>query len=188
MMAETSTTAQTVAEVPNGPLPGVEEKPFPPLDPSTFAPQLVWLAITFIALYIVMSRVALPRIGGVIEARRDRIASDLDQAEQLKKQTEEAIAAYEQALAEARGRALGLAQEAREKLNAEVEIERTEVENRIAAKVEEAEARIQTSKATAMANVNTIAAETAEAIIKQLTNAKVTKAELKTAVDDAVSG
>lgn len=183
-MAETTTASQTVTEVQHA--PPAEGKPFPPLDPTTFAPQLVWLAITFVVLYVVMARVALPRIGGVIEARRDRIASDLDDAEQLKKQTEEAVASYEQALAEARARALGLAQEARETLNAEVDMERADVESRIAAKLAEAEARIQASKEAAMSNVNAIAAETAEAIVQQLTEAKVTKDELLAAVGNAV--
>ena len=73
-------------------------KVFPPLDPATFVPQLVWLAIAFGLLYLLLSRVALPRVGEVIEERADRIRRDLDQAEKLKAETEGALAAYEQAL------------------------------------------------------------------------------------------
>lgn len=157
----------------------------PQLDIHDWAPQIAWLAISFVTLYLIMARVAIPRIGGVIEERRDRIASDLDQAEQLKKDTEEAIAAYEQALAEARSKAHAIAQQARDKLNAEIEAERTRMEADIAERVAEAEARIEKSKAEALGHVNEIATGTAEAIVKELIGGKVTKAELKSAVEGA---
>lgn len=160
----------------------------PQLQIYDWAPQLIWLAISFVTLYIIMARVALPRISMVLEERRDRIASDLDAAEQLKKNTEEAIAAYEQALAEARNRAHAIAQEARDKLNAEVEAQRAEVEGQIAARTAEAEARIQKAKAAAMSNVNEVAAETAEAIVNKLVGGRVTKTEVKTAIGKAVAG
>jgi F-type H+-transporting ATPase subunit b len=158
----------------------------PQLDYLDWAPQLVWLAISFAALYLIMARLALPRIATVLEERRDHIATDLDQAEQLKKQTEEAIAAYEQALAEARARAHAIAQETRDKLGAEVEAERAEVEATLAETLAEAEARIQASKDTALAHVDEVAAETAEMIVKQLVGGKVTKAEVKSAVGKAL--
>ena len=179
-------TLQTTAEVAQD--SAAHKKVFPPLDPTTFAPQLVWLAITFVALYLIMSRVALPRIGTVIEERRDRIASDLDRAEQIKKDTEEAIASYEQALAEARNRAHAIAQETRDKLGAEVEAERAEVEQQIATKMADAEARILASKEAALAHVNEVAATTAETIVKELIGGKVTKAELNSAVSKAQAG
>ncbi len=159
----------------------------PQLEFHDWAPQLIWLAISFVTLYLIMARVAIPRIGTVIEERRDRIATDLDQAEQLKKDTEEAIAAYEQALAEARAKAHAIAQETRDKLSAEVEAERTEVEAKIADKTAEAEARIQASKSAALAHVNEVAADTAEAIVKELVGGRVTKAELKAAVSAATN-
>ena len=140
----------------------------PQLEFHDFAPQLIWLVITFAALYFVMARVALPRIATVIEQRRDRIASDLDKAEQLKKQTEDAIAAYEQAIAEARGKAHAIAQEARDKLGAEIDEERAEVEKQIAEMTAEAETRIQASKAAALAHVNEVASDNATEIVKRL--------------------
>ncbi|NND48972.1 MAG: F0F1 ATP synthase subunit B', partial [Rhizobiales bacterium] len=100
----------------------------PQLDFSTYIPQLVWLAISFIALYLLMARVALPRIATVIEERRDRIASDLDEAERSKAESEAAVAAYEAALAEARGKAHDNARANREKLNAEIDAERAKVD------------------------------------------------------------
>lgn len=154
----------------------------PQLEFHDWAPQLVWLAISFVTLYFIMARVALPRIGTVIEERRDRIAADLDSAEQFKKETEEAIAAYEQALADARAKAHAIAQETRDKLSEEVEAERTDVEAEINKKTAQAEARIQASKTTALSQINDVAAETAEAIVKELIGGRVTKAELNAAM------
>ena len=82
---------------------------FPPFDSTTFASQLLWLALTFIALYLLMSRLALPRIGAILETRRQRVEGDLAEAQRLKDQSDAAIAAHEKALAEARGRAQALA-------------------------------------------------------------------------------
>jgi len=178
-MAETTTAAKTHSQVGHD---GGHIKSFPPLDASTFAPQLIWLAITFVALYLIMARIALPRIATVIEERRDRVANDLDQAEQLKRKTEDAIAAYEEAITKARAKAHGLAQAARDKLNIEIEREQADVMAEIAAMTTEAETRIQGSKAAALSHVNEVAADTAEAIVRTLIGGRVTKADVTDAV------
>lgn len=159
----------------------------PQFDFASFAPQLIWLAISFITLYFVMSRIALPRIANVIEERRDRIANDLDQAEQLKLKTEEAIATYEQALAEARAKAHGIAQEARDKLSSEMDQERHAAERQVAEKTAEAEARIQASSKAALAHVNEVAATAAESIVQVMTGGSATRAEISTAIRKAMS-
>lgn len=81
---------------------GAPAGPFPPFDPSTYALQLVWLAISFGLLYLLMKRVLAPRVGAIIDDRAARIGGDVAQAERLRQQSEAAIAAYEKALAEAR--------------------------------------------------------------------------------------
>ncbi len=158
----------------------------PQLNPNDFAPQVIWLAITFFVFYVIMSRIALPRIGNVIKERRDRIASDLDKAEEYKAMTEQAIASYEQALAEARAKAHNIGQETRERINAEVERERLEVEKQLAATAAEAEARIRASKEAAMAQVNVVAGATAEEIVKTLIGVTVSEAELNAAVTESL--
>lgn len=141
---------------------------FPPFDPNTFAPQLVWLALTFGFLYIVMSRIALPRVASVLAERRDRIQRDLSEAERLKSETDAALNSYEKSLADARGKAQGLAKSMRDKLAADVERERKRVDDANAAKLVETEKRIADTKAKALSNVNQLAAETASAIVERL--------------------
>ena len=158
---------------------------FPPFDTSTFSSQLLWLALTFGIFYLLMSRVALPRIGQILETRGDRIAQDLDEANRLKEESDAAHAAYEQELAEAKARAHKIAQEARDEAKAEVEAKRAATEADIAGKVAEAEKRIATIKDKAMGEVDTIAGDTAEALMAELLGGKITKAERSAAITAA---
>ncbi len=159
----------------------------PQLDPSTFLPQLFWLAVIFGALYYVMSRVALPRVASVLEERRGRIAGDLDQAAHLRAKAEEALAAYEQGLAEARMRAEALARETRDRLNAESEERRKTLEAQLSARLAEAEARIGEVKQQAMNNVRAIAAEAAETFVEQLIGEKPDRGSVEAAVDTVMA-
>jgi F-type H+-transporting ATPase subunit b len=161
---------------------GGQLKVFPPLDASTFAPQLVWLAITFGLLYLLLKRIVLPRVGEVIEERGDRIKRDLAQAEKLKSDTEQALANYEKALADARAQAGSIAKGMRDKLTAEVDKERAKVEAQIAAKVAEAESRIIDTKSKALASVGDIAGEIAGAIVARLIGKEVSKDEVQRAL------
>jgi len=181
MASETHTeTTHTETQVPGG--EAHASGGFPPFDGTTFPSQLLWLAITFGLFYYLMSKVALPRIAGILEDREDRIAGDLAEADRLKRETDEAIAAYEQALAEARGKAHGIARTTREKLEADVDAKRHAVENDLQAKLSDAEQRIAGIKAEAMAGVDSIASDAAEAIVTSLIGGSVTKSELTKAV------
>lgn len=154
---------------------------FPPFDPASFGSQLLWLAITFAALYLLMSRVALPRIGSILETRRTRIEGDLKEAERLRQETEKAAAAYEAALAEARKNAHGIAEETRAGIKADIDGRRADVEAGLSKRVAEAEARILADKDAALANVGSIAAETAQALVAKISGS-VTAAEARAAV------
>jgi F-type H+-transporting ATPase subunit b len=162
-------------------------KAFPPLNPETFAPQLIWLALTFVVLYVLLSRLVLPRIGEVLEERRDRIKRDLDSAEHLKRETETALAAYDKALTEARASASGIARDKRAALAAEVEKERAAIEAKLSAKLGDAEARITETKGKALASVSAIAADTVASIVKQLTGEDVSPDEVKRALETSAS-
>lgn len=158
----------------------------PQLALETFVPQLVWLSIVFLVLYALMSRIALPRIAAVIEGRRDRIASDLDQAAQSKAQTDAAIAAYEKALAEARAKAHGIAQAKRDELAAETERKRLDIEGKLNEKIAAAEAAIKATKETALGNVRAVAIDVAGAIVSQLLGEDADKTATERAVDAAL--
>jgi F-type H+-transporting ATPase subunit b len=157
----------------------------PQLNPLDWAPQLIWLLITFGVLYLLMVWVALPRIGGVIERRAAHISGDLAAADKFRRETEEAIAAYEQALAEAKQKANAIVEEGRAKLKAEGDAEREKLEKELAAKSAEANARIEKAKAVAMKEVNTVAADVASDIVRQLIGTAPSKGEIDKAVSTA---
>ncbi len=158
---------------------------FPPFDSSTFASQLLWLAITFGIFYYLMAKIVLPRIRDILEVRSDRIALDLDEANRLKQESDVALAAYEQELAEAKGKAHAIAQEARDKAKQEADSERKRVEATLAAKLAEAESEIATIKASALSEVGAIAEDTTTALVKQLLGGRISKAEVSKAVSNA---
>ncbi|WP_017822096.1 F0F1 ATP synthase subunit B [Brucella melitensis] len=155
---------------------------FPPFDSTHYASQVLWLAITFGLFYLFLSRVVLPRIGGVIEPRRDRIAQDLEQAARLKQDADNAIAAYEQELAQARSKAASIAEAAREKGKGEADAERASAEAVLESKLKEAEERIAAIKAKAMSDVGNIAEETMATIVEQLLGLTADKASVSEAV------
>jgi F-type H+-transporting ATPase subunit b len=167
---------------------GEEHGAFPPFDPATFASQLFWLALSFGALYLLMSRVALPRIGGILEARSGRISADLTEAGRLKQETDAAVAAYEQALAEARQNAHAIAQKARDEAKAVIDADRKRIEAGLKDKLDQADARINEVKAQALAGVDAIAKDAAEAIVETLIGAGVPQADVARAVDQALAG
>ena len=160
-----------------------EDVGFPPFATETFGGQLLWLTITFAALYVLMSRLVLPRLTGIIENRRSLIAKDLDDAAAMKTRAEEAGSAYETAVAEARGRAQALAQETRAKLTAESDARRKALEADLNAHLAESEATITARKAEAMSHVREIARDTVGAIIERLTGKAPAPQSVEAALD-----
>lgn len=154
----------------------------PQLNPADFAPQLIWLAITFIGLYLLMSRMLVPRIGSVIDARAKRVSDDLAEAKRLKAETEQAIADYEKAMTEARGKAGAIAQAERDKLKAEMDQERARVDGELSKRLADAEAQIASAKSAALGEVHGIAGETVETLVQELLGIKVDKDEALAAV------
>ena len=145
------------------------EHAFPPFQKDTFASQLVSLAIAFVALYLIVSKIALPRVGSVLDERQGKIDGDLAEAQKLKDASDAALKAYQNELAAARSRAQAIGAETREKLNAASEAERKTLEERLTHKLIEAEKTIAATREAAMSNVRSIAAEAAAAIVQRLT-------------------
>jgi F-type H+-transporting ATPase subunit b len=167
---------------------GGHKAPFPPFQADTFASQLVSLAIAFGLLYIIVSRVALPRMKSVLEARQGAIDSDLAEAQKLRDQSDTALKAYESDLASARAKAVGIGSEIRDKLNAEAEANRKAVEAQLATKLTAAEKTIAETRTAAMSNVRSIAADAAGAIVQRLTGTTPDVGAVNSAVNAALKG
>jgi len=203
MMFVTSAYAQTApaaSETPAAPAGEVhtetgvahggehESAGFPPFDSSHFASQLLWLAITFGLFYLVIQKVIMPRVGGIIEDRKGRIAGDLEEAGRLKAEADAAVETYEKELAQARSKANGIADAARNDAKAKAAADRTAIEAELAAKLAAAETRIGEIKSKAFAEVGAIAEETATAIVDQLIGGKATGDDIKAAVAASKTG
>jgi F-type H+-transporting ATPase subunit b len=141
---------------------------FPPFDASTFVSQLFWLAIAFGALYWTMSRIALPRMTDLLEARRARIAADVARATEAQAKAQSAGEAYEKSLADARANAQGIAQKTRADLAAATDARRASLEADLAAKLAAADRSMAESKTRALGNVDQIATDAAAAIVERL--------------------
>ena len=179
-MATENTTAHT--EAPGAPHKG----PFPPFNRETFPSQLFWLAICFVLLYLITARLVQPRVAGILDSRRNRIAGDLAEASRFKAESEQAIAAYEKALADARTRAQTIASETRDRLQAEADRNRKSLEEQLNTRLAEAEKQIAATKSAAMTNVRGIALDTASAIVERLIGTAPPKPAVAAAVDDAL--
>jgi F-type H+-transporting ATPase subunit b len=164
------------------------ERVFPPFQKDTFASQLVSLLIAFVALYLIVSRIALPRVGSVIDARQNAIDGDLAEAQKLKDASDGALKAYESELAAARSRAQAIGAETRDKLNAASEAERKTLEERLSVKLADAEKTIASTRETAMSNVRGIAADAAAAIVQRLTGVLPDGNAVNSAVDASLKG
>jgi F-type H+-transporting ATPase subunit b len=162
------------------------KKGLPQLNPADFAPQLVWLALTFIALYVIMSRIALPRVGSVLEERASRIASDLNAAARLREDTQKAIADYEKALADAKASAQQIAREARDDMTADMNRERAQIDRLIGDKSANAEKSIKVLKESATGHIEEIAAQTAEAVVARILSKPADVSETRRAVKEAL--
>ncbi|MGO9675448.1 MAG: F0F1 ATP synthase subunit B' [Methylocella sp.] len=142
---------------------------FPPFDSANFASTLIWLAISFGLLYYLMSKIALPRVEGILKARADKIAEDLKSARVAREKSEKAAAEHDRTIADARAKAQALAQRTQAQINAENDAKRHALEAELNGKLALAEKQIVETKTTAMASVESIAKDAAAAIVERLT-------------------
>jgi F-type H+-transporting ATPase subunit b len=160
----------------------------PQLDISTFTPQLVWLTIWFVVLYLLMAKLAMPRIARAMEARRRRREDDLARAAQLKAEAEAANAAYQKTLAEARAQAQAAIKETSDRLAAEAAKQQRALAVTLAAPIEAAERRIAATKEQALAEVRGIAVDVGRSVVEKLTGAVPDAAKMAAAVDSSLAG
>ena len=164
----------------------------PQLDPSSFSSQLVWLVITFVIFYLVMSRVALPRVSEVLETRQNRIAHDLESAMTLKGEAEAVLAEYEASMARAHAESQSLLASAAQERGAEATRRQEELGAKIAAQLGDAETRIDAARRAAMDNIGDIAGDVAHSATAKLIGIEpddtAVKAALKAALGAASKG
>ena len=160
----------------------------PQMDVTTFESQVVWLVITFALLYLVVNKLALPRLGNILAERETRIGQDLDAAEQLRKDADEVKAAYEQSLADARHRAQDLLLSTRDQIQSDIAAEQEKLDARLNADISAAESRIGAAKAEALKDVGTVAADVTTTLVSKLTGQAPDDKSVKSAVDGAMKG
>jgi len=172
--APAATHAATAAEGGHGTLPQ--------LDSSHYPSQLLWLTISFGLLYLLLSRLLLPMVESALARRRHQIHADLAGARELQKQSQDVAAAYEAALAEARGQASGIAADMRNKLNGEVDAERNRVDAEVAGRIAAAEAEIETTRRKALGEVEAITTGIVGDIVSRLIGRTPAPDEVRAAI------
>ncbi len=160
----------------------------PQLDVHDFAPQLVWLAIAFVALYLVMSRIAVPRIADTLANRQAKIQGDLDAAEKANEETRALVAAYEKRLADAREDARRLMREQGEADSAAAAARFTELHDRLAAQIDEAEKRIARQRDDVMAGLEHMASDIGRDVYAKLAGQPVDPSALAGKIAAAAQG
>jgi len=160
----------------------------PQLDFSTFPNQIFWLVVTLVVIYLILSRVALPRIASVLAERQDTITNDLAAAEELKLKAVEAEKAYDQALADARAEANRIVAAARDDIKADLDLAIAKADSEIAAKSAESEVAIAEIRANAVASVTEVARATAVEVVNAIGPGKVAASVVTAAVDSRLKG
>jgi len=155
----------------------------PQLKFEDFLPQVFWLAVIFVAFYLLMARVALPRLGAVIAQRKTRIEADLERAAQMKTEADAVMTAYQRVLTEARTEAQATLKEAIDRFNAETAERQRVAGEKLAAETAAAEGRIAEAKSAALANLRSVAIDVARATARKLTGADIDDARAAAAVD-----
>ena len=155
----------------------------PQLDPTSFSPQLFWLAIAFILLYLLMSRLVLPRVGKVLGQREDRIQGNLERAVKLKAEAEEVLAAYQKSIADARAEAHSALNQAAAEIAAATAAREADFARKLAEQTAVAENRIKASKTQALADIRTVAGDLAAAMTSKLTGVTVNGSDASGAVE-----
>lgn len=147
---------------PTGPANGPG---MPQLDFSTFGNQIFWLLVALVVTYMILSRIALPRIGAVLAERQGTITNDIAAAESLRAKAIEAEAAYNKALADARVEANRIIAETKADIQADLDKAIAKADAEIAARTAEGEKAIAAIRASALENVTEVAKDTAKEIV-----------------------
>jgi len=154
----------------------------PQLDATTYASQILWLIITFSILYYLLKTKALPRVADILEARQERISNDLDKAAALRAEAEAAAEEYAKVVAEAQEKASAAIKATRDAVSADISARTAALDKELGNKIGEAERAIAAARAKALAELEDVAVEAAQAATRRLTGVEVSVAEAKAAL------
>ena len=158
----------------------------PQLNIDTYSSQVIWLAITFVVLYVLMSKVALPKIGEVLEERQNKIDDNLAKAEELKSQADAASEAYEKSLSDARAKAHDAIRDVKDKAAAEASARQSELNASLKAKIADSEKAISKARDEALSGITEVAADVATAAVEKLIGEAPNDAKIGSAIDAAL--
>lgn len=158
----------------------------PQLNPAVWMPQIIWMVITFCLLWFLVHRLVLPRLSQVLDDREFRINDSLRKAEALKRDAEDAVAAYERMMADARSKARDTVRAVRERSAQQAAERHGQLTERLNKEIEAAEARIAQARDEALAGIRDIAVSISEATVEKLIGAKIDSRTLAAAVDHSL--
>ncbi len=157
----------------------------PQLDANTYASQILWLILTFSLLYYLLKSKALPRVADILEARQERISNDLDKAANLRAEAEAAAEEYAKVVAEAQAKASEAIKATRDAVTADISERGAALDKELGAKIASAESAIDTAREKALAELDEVAVEAAQAATRQLIGVEVSATEAEAALAEA---
>ena len=155
----------------------------PQMEFADYMPQVVWLVITFATLYVLMAKLALPRITDILETRQRHLEHDLELSEKLRDEAQTTLAEYDAAIVSARAETESLLAKARESIQTETQERIAELNGRLESEIRESDARIRHAMSQAMDELVVVAGNSARAAVERLAGIKVSDEQAKVAVE-----
>ena len=156
----------------------------PQLDPEFWAAQVFWLVLIFSILYLIISKIFLPKITYSIENRKSQIVNDLDEAQKLKESAEKKLEEYNKIIESSKQEAKKIIEDGRKKLDIDIENKKQKFNSEIEKEIAAVEKEIKGLKENSLPNINKIASEISANIIKKIINTEVNKSNVAAVVDD----
>ena len=155
----------------------------PQMEFADYMPQVVWLVITFATLYVLMAKLALPRITDILETRQRHLEHDLELSEKLRDEAQTTLAEYDAAIVSARAETESLLAKARESIQTETQERIAELNGRLESEIRESDARIRHAMSQAMDELMIVAGNSARAAVERLAGIKVSDEQARVAVE-----
>ena len=156
----------------------------PQLNPEFWISQIFWLTLTFGILYIVLSKLILPKISANLELRKSQIQENIEAAEKQRESSESKLKEYDEIILKSKLEAKNIFKEAREKALKDINSKREVLNKQIDEEINSAEKEIETLKMSAPEKINKIAIETSTELLKKLIGTEINNSSISAIVDD----